>query len=39
MCGRFTMTLFEIHGTEGDLAIVAADPPQATYILVSEFTA
>jgi predicted dehydrogenase len=30
--------LFEIHGTEGDLAIVAADPRQATYIEVSEFT-
>jgi predicted dehydrogenase len=24
--------LFEIHGTEGDLAIVPADPRQATYI-------
>ena len=30
--------LFEIHGTEGDLAIVPADPLQATYIQVSEFT-
>jgi predicted dehydrogenase len=30
--------LFEIHGTEGDLAIVPADPRQATYIQVSEFT-
>ena len=29
--------LFEIHGTEGDLAIVPADPRQATYIQVSEF--
>jgi predicted dehydrogenase len=30
--------LFEIHGTTGDLAIVPADPCQATYIQVSEFT-
>jgi predicted dehydrogenase len=30
--------LFEIHGTEGDLAIVPTDPRQATYIQVSEFT-
>ena len=30
--------LFEIHGTEGDLAIVPADTRQATYIQVSEFT-
>ena len=30
--------LFEIHGTEGALAIVPADPSQATYIQVSEFT-
>jgi predicted dehydrogenase len=30
--------LFEIHGTEGDLAIVPADPRPATYIQVSEFT-
>jgi predicted dehydrogenase len=30
--------LFEIHGTEGALAIVPADPGQATYIQVSEFT-
>ena len=30
--------LFEIHGTDGDLAIVPADPLQATYIQVSEFT-
>src|SRR6267143_1586811 len=30
--------LFEIHGTEGDLAIVPADPRQAPYIQVSEFT-
>ena len=29
--------LFEIHGTEGALAIVPADPRQATYIQVSEF--
>jgi len=30
--------LFEIHGTEGDLAVVPADPRQAPYIQVSEFT-
>jgi predicted dehydrogenase len=30
--------LFEIHGTEGTLAIVPADPRQVTYIQVSEFT-
>jgi predicted dehydrogenase len=30
--------LFEIHGTDGDLAIVPADPRQVTYIQVSEFT-
>ena len=30
--------LFEIHGTEGDLAIVPADTSQATNIQVSEFT-
>src|SRR5260370_28864368 len=30
--------LFEIHGSEGDLAIVPADPRQETYIQVSEFT-
>jgi predicted dehydrogenase len=30
--------LFEIHGTEGALVIVPADPRQATYIQVSEFT-
>jgi predicted dehydrogenase len=30
--------LFEIHGTEGALAIVPADPRQATYIQVSDFT-
>jgi len=30
--------LFEIHGTEGALAIVPADPRQATYIQVCEFT-
>jgi predicted dehydrogenase len=30
--------LFEIHGTEGALAIVPADPRQETYIQVSEFT-
>src|ERR1700726_3712045 len=29
--------MFEIHGTEGDLAIVPIDPRQATYIQVSEF--
>jgi predicted dehydrogenase len=29
---------FEIHGMEGDLAIVPADPRHATYIQVSEFT-
>jgi predicted dehydrogenase len=30
--------LFEIHGVEGTLAIVPADPCQETYIQVSEFT-
>jgi predicted dehydrogenase len=30
--------LFEIHGTQGTLAIVPADPRQPTYIQVSEFT-
>jgi predicted dehydrogenase len=30
--------LFEIHGTEGALAIMPADPRQATYIQVSEFS-
>ena len=30
--------LFEIHGTEGTLAIVPDDPGQATYIQVSKFT-
>ncbi len=30
--------LFEIHGTEGALAIVPADTRQETYIQVSEFT-
>jgi predicted dehydrogenase len=30
--------LFEIHGTEGALAIVPADPSRATYIQVSEFS-
>jgi predicted dehydrogenase len=30
--------LLEIHGTEGTLAIVLADPRQETYIQVSEFT-
>ena len=29
--------LFEIHGTEGALAIVPADPRQTTYVQVSEF--
>jgi predicted dehydrogenase len=33
-----TGVLFEIHSTEGDLDIVPADPRQATYIQVSEFT-
>jgi hypothetical protein len=32
-----TEFLFEIHGTEGDLAIVPIDPRQTTYIQVSEF--
>ena len=36
--GNGTGFLFEIHGTEGDLSIVPADPRQATYIQVSEFT-
>jgi predicted dehydrogenase len=30
--------LLEIHGTDGDLAIVPTDSSQATYIQVSEFT-
>jgi predicted dehydrogenase len=30
--------LFEIHGTEGDLAMVPTDSRQATYVQVSEFT-
>ena len=30
--------LFEIHGTEGDLAIVPADPRQGTSVQISEFT-
>jgi predicted dehydrogenase len=30
--------LFEIHGTEGDLAIAPADPLQATNVQVSELT-
>ena len=30
--------LFEIHGTEGALAIMPVDSRQATYIQVSEFT-
>jgi predicted dehydrogenase len=30
--------LLEIHGTEGALAIVPADPSRPTYIQVSEFT-
>jgi hypothetical protein len=29
--------MFEIHGTDGDLAIVPIDPRKATYIQVSEF--
>jgi predicted dehydrogenase len=33
-----TRFLFEIHGTEGALAIVPTNPHQATYIQVSEFT-
>jgi predicted dehydrogenase len=33
-----TRFLLEIHGTEGALAIVPADPRQETYIQVSEFT-
>src|ERR1700680_3645900 len=36
--GGRTGFLFEIHGTEGALAIVPTDPRQATYIQVSEFT-
>ena len=36
--GNGTGFLFEIHGTEGDLSIVPADPRQATYLQVSEFT-
>jgi predicted dehydrogenase len=30
--------LFEIHGTEGDLAIVPTDPRQGTSVQISEFT-
>jgi predicted dehydrogenase len=30
--------LFEIHGTEGDLAIAPADPRQGTSVQISEFT-
>jgi predicted dehydrogenase len=33
-----TRFLLEMHGTEGALAIVPADPRQETYIQVSEFT-
>src|SRR6202041_1016918 len=33
-----TRFLFEIHGTEGALAVVPAVPREATYIQVSEFT-
>src|ERR1700730_8876595 len=33
-----TAFLFEIHGTEGALAIVPAVPRQETYIQVSEFS-
>ena len=33
-----TRFLFEIHGDEGTLAIVPADPAEETYIQVSEFT-
>ena len=33
-----TAFLFEIHGTEGALAIVPADPRQETYIQVFEFS-
>jgi predicted dehydrogenase len=33
-----TRFLLEIHGTEGVLAIVPADPRQATYTQVSDFT-
>jgi predicted dehydrogenase len=33
-----TRFLLEIHGTEGALAVVPADPRQETYIQVSEFT-
>src|SRR5260370_6307368 len=36
--GNGTGFLFEIHGTEGALAIVPADPRHATNIQVSEFT-
>jgi predicted dehydrogenase len=30
--------LFEIHGTEGDLAVVSTDPRQGTSVQISEFT-
>jgi len=30
--------LFEIHGTEGDLAVAPADPRQGTSVQISEFT-
>ena len=33
-----TRFLFEIHGSEGTLAVVPADPRQETYIQVSDFT-
>jgi predicted dehydrogenase len=33
-----TVFLFEVHGTEGTLAVVPVDSHQATYIQVSEFT-
>jgi predicted dehydrogenase len=34
---HWTGFLFEIHGTEGDLAIAPADPRQAINVQVSEF--
>ena len=36
--GNGTGFLFEIHGTEGDLAIAPADPRQGTSVQISEFT-